>query len=315
MSVPGSSLRDQGIQALQAGEVDKAVDLLARAVMADDSDGDAKAMLGIAYAQKGLHAQAKRALQTAIELQPENANYRFNLGVALERAGDLPGAAVAYRDTLQLNKDHGQARAKLQAMGPQVHQWLAQAPKPVDPVGVPTYNTPQQQAAAAPPGAPGGAPGYATPAYSSGSSLDEGPPGTVQCPNCRQWSKPGLVCEFCASTMPPPARMEAPAPMHGPGMMGGQARYVARAPHRGGLVLTMGILGVLVCGVCAIAAWIMGKKDLAEMDAGAMDDSGRSLTQTGMIFGIIGVVFIVIQIITIVAVLLPVILAASRGGG
>src|SRR5262249_44229104 len=130
LDAPNSSPRDEGIQALRAGEIDRAVELLGRAVMLDDHDAEAKALLGVAYSQKGLHAQAKRALQTAVELQPQNANFRFNLGVALERAGALQGAAVAYRDTLQLNKDHQQARAKLQAMGPQAHAFLAQAPRP-----------------------------------------------------------------------------------------------------------------------------------------------------------------------------------------
>src|SRR5436309_1201235 len=113
--------------------------------MLDDNDAEAKALLGIAYSQKGLHDQAKRALQTASELQPQNPNYRFNLGIVRERAGDMQGAAVAYRDTLLLNKDHAQARAKLQAMGPIAHQWLAQAPKQMGPVGVPTYKPGEEQ--------------------------------------------------------------------------------------------------------------------------------------------------------------------------
>jgi Flp pilus assembly protein TadD len=132
---PTPSLRDQGVQALQEGNLDRAIDLLARAVMADDQDAEAKAVLGIAYSQKGLHAQAKRALQTATEIQPHNPNFRYNLGVILERAGDKQGAAIAFRDTLQLNPQHGQAKAKLQAMGPEVHGLLASAPKPIDPAG------------------------------------------------------------------------------------------------------------------------------------------------------------------------------------
>ena len=39
-------------------------------------------------------------------------------------------------------------------------------------------------------------------------------------------------------------------------------------PHRGTLILVLGILGLVVCGPLAIVAWIMGAGDLKEMDAG-----------------------------------------------
>src|SRR5438270_8712925 len=99
------NLREQGVQALREGNLDGAVDLRARAVMADGQDADAQAFLGVAYSQKGLHAQAKRALETAVELQPQNAAFQFNLGVALEHAGDQAGATAAYRTALQLNPE------------------------------------------------------------------------------------------------------------------------------------------------------------------------------------------------------------------
>lgn len=60
-------------------------------------------------------------------------------------------------------------------------------------------------------------------------------------------------------------------------------------PHRGGMILTFGILGLLLCGpFTAIPAWIMGSGDLAQIDARRMDPSGRGLTQAGYILGIIG---------------------------
>jgi hypothetical protein len=65
-------------------------------------------------------------------------------------------------------------------------------------------------------------------------------------------------------------------------------------PHRGGLVLGLGIASlVFSCGclgtVLGIFAIAMGNKDLAQMDSGAMDPNGRSSTQTGRTLGIIGV--------------------------
>ena len=59
-------------------------------------------------------------------------------------------------------------------------------------------------------------------------------------------------------------------------------------PHRGGVVLTLGILGIVVCFICGIIAWVMGKNDLRQMDARTMDPAGRDLTNAGRICGIIG---------------------------
>ena len=61
-------------------------------------------------------------------------------------------------------------------------------------------------------------------------------------------------------------------------------------PHRGGVILALGILGLVVCFICGIFAWIMGKNDLWEMDMGRMDPSGRGLTQAGRICGIVSVI-------------------------
>ena len=59
-------------------------------------------------------------------------------------------------------------------------------------------------------------------------------------------------------------------------------------PHRGTLILVLGILGIVFCFPLGIAAWVMGKRDLKEMDAGTMDPSGRGNTNAGRICGIIG---------------------------
>jgi len=184
MDDPMPSLREQGLQALRAGSIEPAVDLLARAVIADPHDAEAQAFLGVAYSQKGVHAPAKRALESAIELQPRNAGFRFNLGVALEQAGDRQGAASAYSDALQINPEHAQAQARGQSLAAQT------AAAPIS-----------ARRIAAPPIAPSlsNAPwlrGRETP-----SAVPAGPPGTVQCPHCHQYSKPGMSCEWCSSPL------------------------------------------------------------------------------------------------------------------
>ena len=65
-------------------------------------------------------------------------------------------------------------------------------------------------------------------------------------------------------------------------------------PHRGTLVLILGILGLVICAPLGIAAWVMGASDLKEMDAGTMDPSGRDITQAGKICGIIGTILLII---------------------
>lgn len=58
-------------------------------------------------------------------------------------------------------------------------------------------------------------------------------------------------------------------------------------PHRGAIILALGILGVGVCQLFGIAAWVMGNNDLREMERGYMDPTGRDLTNTGRILGMV----------------------------
>jgi len=69
-------------------------------------------------------------------------------------------------------------------------------------------------------------------------------------------------------------------------------------PHRGTLILILGIVSILFCGfLTGIPAWIMGSADLKEMTAGTMDPSGRGQTQAGKVLGIIGTVLSVLSLI------------------
>jgi len=72
-------------------------------------------------------------------------------------------------------------------------------------------------------------------------------------------------------------------------------------PHRGGMILAFGIIGLLCCGIFAILAAIMGTNDLKEMDAGRMDSSGKGMTRAGQILGFIGIALWVIGVIANVA--------------
>ena len=68
-------------------------------------------------------------------------------------------------------------------------------------------------------------------------------------------------------------------------------------PDRGALILTLGILGLVVCGILCIFAWAMGANDLREMRAGRMDSTGYGLTQAGMVLGIVGCVLMIVGVV------------------
>jgi len=68
-------------------------------------------------------------------------------------------------------------------------------------------------------------------------------------------------------------------------------------PHRGTLILILGILGLIICQPVGIAAWIMGNADLKQIAAGTMDPEGKSLTQIGKILGIIATVLLIVGIV------------------
>ena len=90
--------------------------------------------------------------------------------------------------------------------------------------------------------------------------------------------------------------------------------------HRGTMILVLGILGLVLCVICGIVAWVMGNADLREMDAGRMDPAGRGMTQAGKICGMIACIlnvaiiglWVVIMIFALVA---GAVAAASGAGG
>ena len=65
-------------------------------------------------------------------------------------------------------------------------------------------------------------------------------------------------------------------------------------PHRGAAILALGIIGLVLfvyIGIIpGIIAWVMGNRDLWQMNAGTVDPAGRGMTQAGKICGIIAVI-------------------------
>lgn len=70
------------------------------------------------------------------------------------------------------------------------------------------------------------------------------------------------------------------------------------APHRGGMILAFGIIGLVAFAPLGIIAWIMGNSDLREIREGRMDPEGESMTNVGRILGIIATIFVVVGILS-----------------
>jgi hypothetical protein len=85
-------------------------------------------------------------------------------------------------------------------------------------------------------------------------------------------------------------------------------------PHRGGMLLAFGILGILCCVIFGILAWVMGSDDLKQIAEGRMDPEGEGLTKAAKILGIIGCALNLLYMLTWFASLLfGVSIAGMRG--
>jgi tetratricopeptide (TPR) repeat protein len=272
-----TSPREQGIAALDAGDLDRAVELLSQAVLRDTRDAEARARLGLAYGRKGRPDQARRALESALILQPENPDYLCLLGAQFEREGDTAAAAGAYRRALGFRPDHPTAAARLELIGLEPRAEPPPPPPPPPPTPRPPAPSPQQARAT--------------------------------CRNCGELSQPGVLCEWCGTSLATGVRppevgptLVTPTPLVHSTLLPPAIPLVHRRPHRGGAVLTLGILSLLftlgspcvfpafLALGCGIAATVMGGRDLADIRAGVAQDYGIGPLQAGRILGILGAV-------------------------
>jgi LSD1 subclass zinc finger protein len=121
---------------------------------------------------------------------------------------------------------------------------------------------------------------------------DSGSPtaGLMKCPYCWEWiPKNAGYCRFCGEELDK-------------GKHEWERRGAVRRdcdPHRGGLILTLGIVGLVasflhilaIVGLpLSIAAWTMAQTDIKQINEGLMDPQGLSNTQAGRVCGIFGTV-------------------------
>lgn len=100
------------------------------------------------------------------------------------------------------------------------------------------------------------------------------------------WQRADSVFAASAQAAPP----AAPPPVYTQPYPGQTYLPPGVAPHRGGMVLAFGIIGLVFCIVFGILAWVFGNNDLRAMQEGKMDRSGESMTSAGRICGMIGVI-------------------------
>ncbi len=109
-----ASQRDLGLQALQSGDVNAAIQLLETVCASDRGDYQAHIFLGAAYSQVNRTLDAINVLTRAVELQPSNAQARYNLGIAMERGGYPDQAVTAFEQAISLQPDYPKAREGIQ---------------------------------------------------------------------------------------------------------------------------------------------------------------------------------------------------------
>lgn len=74
----------------------------------------------------------------------------------------------------------------------------------------------------------------------------------------------------------------------------------ATRPHRGTLLLVLGIAGIVFCQLLCPIVWILANGDLADIRSGRMDPEGRGLTQASLVLGIVGTVLLLAPLVLIV---------------
>ncbi len=100
-------------------------------------------------------------------------------------------------------------------------------------------------------------------------------------------------------------------------MPGGPPQYGYRYPppvypeeSQATIVLVLGILGLVFCQLLSPVAWVMGKNELAAIDAGRRDPMKRDSANAGRILGIVGTALIILSL-AVIAFFVVIALASS----
>lgn len=144
--------------------------------------------------------------------------------------------------------------------------------------------------------------------------------GARFCPDCgspvhHRCARPGdgAGCSVCGAPTRPPAEPRAvggadPGPFR-EAPAGAEADPGGCRPHRGGVILALGVLSLVLCPLIGFIPLLMAGADLRAMRDGTMDRSGHGITQAGYILGAVAAVM---SAFTVVIMCL---FTVSAGGG
>ena len=102
-----------GVLLHQAGESERALELIARAMLARPNDATMYNNLGNVLTEKERHPEAAVAYRRAIELGYEGANAESNLGVSLTAMGESEQAMAAFQRALAIDPKHAGTHGNL----------------------------------------------------------------------------------------------------------------------------------------------------------------------------------------------------------
>jgi len=112
----GQSTYQQGVAALQAGELDAACAAFEDVLAGAPRQVGALTFLGVALARRGDFATAEERLRLACELDPVATLPHYNLGRLLQLTDRRDAACECYRTVLRLDRRHAGARRELAAL-------------------------------------------------------------------------------------------------------------------------------------------------------------------------------------------------------
>ncbi|WP_249780499.1 tetratricopeptide repeat protein [Bradyrhizobium sp. dw_411] len=102
------SLHRTGVQLLQAGQYDQAVEWIARAIRQDPRP-EYLSSLGTTLQRQGRFEEALKTLDKAVQLKPEDTSLWIDLGTVLSDLARLDEALLAFQHVLKLNMRHWDA--------------------------------------------------------------------------------------------------------------------------------------------------------------------------------------------------------------
>jgi tetratricopeptide (TPR) repeat protein len=323
-----SAARDAGYLALQNGDVSGAIAQLEQASAADPNDFQTCLYLGAAYGQAERQMDAVNVLTRAVQLQPANAQARYNLAVALESAGYNEQAATAAQQAVQLQPDYAKAQEMVARLAgqpttppaytppaaPQYGQTQQPEPQQQQPYGQPTaYGQPAQpQQPQQPPYGQPAAPQYGQPQQPYGQP-QQPPYGQPQQPQSPYGQPTPPQQPYAVMPSTAPYQPQGAASYGGP--PGGiQAQPYGAAPMfqteatDANTALILSIIGLLCCAFLAPVAITYAMKAKKQIALNPNLTGGGKAT-AALVIGIIGCLALAINIIYFI-----VIIAGAAGG-